>query len=280
MNTIRPAANLTADTNRAPSPDIWANCPWHEINDPRTRTLGWKRYDDFSKLALLTTPTITTEALYSNGYKAFGSSGGTLVPAGIELGSGLVFTETDDDEGLGLATIALPFKIDRGKGAFWFECRLKTNTITDTRHGFFLGLLDSATLSATVPIAAAGTLADENFVGFHRLETDGDQLDTVYKANTVTQVSVKTDALSSAVGTSALEADTFIKLGMTFNPFTYEFAWYVNGYKLPDTKTIPTGDGDDFPNDVQMGFVFALLCASGDDAVCTLDWWCGAQLAA
>src|SRR5688572_32708848 len=195
MNTIQPRQNFTRDTNRAPSPAIWADCPVLEfLEDPGK---GLYHYDDFRALALLATPTITTEALYSNGYKAFGSSGGTILPASIQGGSGLVFTETDDNEGASLATISLPFKIDRGQGKFWFEARLKTNTVADTRYGFFLGLLESATLSATVPIAAAGTLADQNFVGFHRLEGDGDQIDTVYKANTVTQVSVQTDVIDS-----------------------------------------------------------------------------------
>ena len=39
---------------------------------------------DFIRTALLATPTITTEAYYNNGWKAFGSAGGTLVGGSIE----------------------------------------------------------------------------------------------------------------------------------------------------------------------------------------------------
>lgn len=272
------------DTSRQPSPNIWADCPVLHLLEGSTQ--GVYIYDRFiDKGNLLATPTITTQADFAPGLKAFGSSGGTIVFAtGNEGGGGIVLTETDDDEGASIATIALPFQISRSKGQFWWEVRLKTNTVTDTRHGFFAGLLDQATLSATVPIAAAGTLADENFVGFHRLEGDGDQIDTVYKANGVDQVTVKADAISTTAGVhtaaGALAADTFIKLGMKFTPLDRTLRFYINNVELVDNKVIPSTDGDDFPNDVAMGLVLALLCASNDDAIVTLDWWRAAQVAA
>lgn len=277
MNPVRHKQNLSsadASTNRRCSPNIWADCPWLEML--QCPGVGVTFFDDFMYPPVLVTPTITTQANYGGGWKAFGSSGGTIISDGSR-GGGLVLTESDDNEGFGLATIALPFKIIRGDGAFWFECRMKTNTITDTEHGFFVGLLDSATLSATVPIAAAGTLADENFVGFHRLEGDGDQLDTVYKADGVTQVSVQTDALAATPVSSALVADTYFKIGMKYDPVTFEFSWYYNNLKLSSTKTVPSAAGTDFPNDVNMGLVIAALCASNNDAIITVDWIRAAQ---
>lgn len=269
-NRVVARNNFTADTSRGFSPNVWRNCPLASLNeDP---SIGTFFYENWTRVPVLTTPTITTQANYGGGWKAFGSSGGTVVTS-AEQGGGLVLTETDDNEGIGLATIALPFKIIRGGGDFWMECRFKTNEVADTKHGIFIGLLDSATLSATVPIAAAGTLADENFVGFHRLEADGDQMDTVYKADGVTQVTVQADALHTA-----LVADTYTKIGMRYNASDYTLTFYQNNLELSSTKTVPVAAGTDFPNDVQMGLVVAMLCASSDDAIVTLSWIAAAQL--
>lgn len=270
--------NGQRDTGRGPSPAIWADCPVLELLENPGK--GFYIYEDFGRAALLATPTITTQALYAAGYKAFGSAGGTILPAGIQGGSGLILTESDDNEGVNLASIQLPFKLARDQGDLWFEARLKNNEAADTKNGFFVGLLDQATLSATVPIAANGTLADENFVGFHRLEGDGDQIDTVYKADTVTQVTVQQDVLSSVnTVAGAFAADTFIKLGIRYRAKENELSFYVNNVKLSGTKSLPSAAGTDFPNDVQLGFCLAMLCASNDDAITTIDYYRAAQLA-
>lgn len=264
-------------TGRGPSPAIWADCPVLEIIENPGK--GIYIYEDFARAALLATPTITSEAAYALGYSAFGSSGGTILPAGIEGGSGLILTESDDNEGVSIQSIAQRFKLAIGKGDFWFEARLKNNEAANTKNGFFVGLLEAATLSATVPIAAAGTLADQNFVGFHRLEGDGDQIDTVYKANTVTQVTVQEDVLNSVnTVAGAFAADTYIKLGIRYRARENELSFYVNNVKLPTTKTLPSAAGTDFPNDVQMDFALAMLCASNDDAITTIDYYRAAQL--
>lgn len=272
MSYVQHARNGSANTDRGESGAIWADYPDELIRaNPK---LGFHLFEDFRDLATLVTPTITTEVLYLKGYKAFGSSGGTILPAAIEGGSGLVFTETDDNQGLSLAQIALPFQISRDDGKFWFEARLKTNSVADTDHGFFLGLMDAVTLTATDPIAAAGTLADHNFVGFHRLEGDGDQIDTVYKANGVTQVSVQTDSIPTG---QTLAADTYFKLGMKWDQEGGKLSWYFNGLRMATQYTMVAAAGTDFPNDVRMGLIFAMLCASNNDAIVTIDWWRAAQ---
>lgn len=261
-------SQFTADTSRGPSASIWKACPIDRIDS--NPGVGIYLFDDFTTFPHITTPTITTEAAIGGklGYKAFGSSGGTLLSGGSEFGD-VVLTETTDNEGVGLATIATPFKIIRGGNSFCFEARIKCGTITDNDGGIFLGMIDSCTLSATVPIAAAGTLADENFVGFHRLEADGDQFDTVYKADGQTQVTAQEDVLSTAMAVS-----TYLKLGMYFNSTNHEFSWWVNGVKLATTYTLVTTAGNPFPNDVTLGLVLAQLGGSAaGDVVTTMDWW-------
>jgi hypothetical protein len=259
-----------------PSPEIWHDCPVLEfIENPGK---GIHVFEDWRDVPVLVTPTITTAANYGNGWQAFGSAGGTIVKARIEGGGGLVFTETDDDQGLVLQYIQSPFKIDRGKGDFFWECRFKIGTITNNDSGIFAGMIEPVTPSAIVPIAADGTLADQNLVGFHRLEADGDQLDTVYKANGVTQVTVESDVLDTTnTDAGALVADTYINVGMKFRNKDNTLRFYVNNCELPTVKEIPDGDGTDFPNDVLLSPTLALLCGSNNDSVLTAAWMRFAQ---
>jgi hypothetical protein len=285
VNKVGLSSDRAIDTTNRWSPSIWDDCPVDEMKEDPAR--GVYLCYDFVKAPVLVTPTITTEAYYADGLKAFGSSGGTLLPGNILGGGGLIATETDDNEGIGLATVNLPFKLSTTSGKFWFEARLKTNTVTDTRHGFVVGLWAQQTLSATVPIAAAGTLADNNFVGFHRLEADGDQIDTVYKADGQTQVTVDGDAISTTAGVhtaaGSLAADTYIKLGMVFDPLDINgknnLVFFANNLRLATDYTMASGSGTDFPNDVGMGLAFAVLNATGTTpGTSTIDWWRAAQL--
>lgn len=270
------------DTNRNPSPSIWADCPFEAIRTGFTSgSWLWDDFVSFNKTAA------TTEGNWSanQGYAQFASATGTLT-AGTGQGGEVVLGATEDNEGVSFRTLAVPFKISRATKKFWFECRIKSSTITDTKHGIFVGLLENAALTAILPIAADGTLADNNLVGFHRLEGDGDKFDTVYKANGVTAVTVGTDAVT-------LEADTYVKLGIKYDPgvdpFVHDptlagnnkflFKFFANGVKLTDHKQIPSADGTDFPNDVGLGLVLAILNATGTaEGTTTMDWWRAAQL--
>lgn len=274
-----------ANTSRRPSDQIWGRAPLDQILNGRAN--GIFQFDDFVNFPYITTPTITTEAAIGGdlGWKAFGSSGGTLVSSGAQWGEA-VLTETDDNQGVNMATIALPYKIARNNAHFVSEIRVKFNNIADLDTGFFYGLVASQTLSATVPIAAAGTLVDSNYVGFHRREGDGDQIDSCYRADdtgsTVDAVSyVDTDAITSlnASSGSALVAATgsndsaaYIKLGMSFNCDTFEFTYFINGVPLPTKVTVQSADGTVFPNDVAMGLCIAMLCGSANDSIVTVDW--------
>ena len=137
------------------------------------------------------------------------------------------------------------------------------------------GLIASAmpnmnTLNASdgTKVAATDAMADDNWVGFQRVVADGDMFDTTYKANTVTQVVVKADAITNV-------ADTFVKLGMYFDGTRLYF--YKNGLVLPDSKAITTVLGTDFPSDVNLGACVGLFSGDGSDATMTLDWVRAAQ---
>jgi hypothetical protein len=262
VKTIRPAGNLgLAQTDRDWSRGVWHDFMLYSVRDGEFP--GTIMEFDFTQLNK--TPP-TTEGNFGP-ITAFTSTGGFInagTAGGWNMGS------DGDNEGASIRSRAVPFRISRSSGKLWFEARVKKSAIADTKNGLFLGLMEDAALTATVPIAADGTLADQNLVGFHNLEGDGDTFDTVYKATGVTAVTVGADAVTIA-------ADTYVKLGMVFEPGidstiadvsrtglgTYNLRFFANGLPLASYKRIPSTAGDDFPNDVNLGFVLAVLNATG-----------------
>lgn len=266
-NTVQYTSN-TADTSRGASSAIWASCPIEDILAGVKD--GYHFFDDF-----LSGPLVAAGSEAATGlYRGFGDTASTGAN-GDEIGGTLVFTGTTQDKACGFRTPTAPWQISRSHGKLWFEARVKSSTIADAKHGIFLGLMEDTAITTAVPIiSSSGTqsLADKNFVGFHRLSADGDMFDTVYKADGVTQVTVGSDAVTIA-------ADTYVKLGMVFDPATYVLTFYKNGVKLADTKTIPSAVGTDFPNDVRLGLIFATSLATGTTpGSAEIDWWRCAQL--
>lgn len=261
-------SNDVNDADSKFSPFIWKDCPLQELRDGIVE--GWIIEDDFENCVAVAAG---SEAAAGR-YMGFASTGGSVAQAD-EVGGAVTASSDGDDEGASIRTHGRPFQISRSHGKMWFEARVKTSTITDTKHGFVVGLSDSLTLTATVPITAAGALADENLLVFRKQEGDGDQLDFSYKADGVTAVDVATDIV-----TGGLAADTYVKVGFIYNPDTYVLTGYVNGVSI-GTKTIPSAAGSDFPNDVRMGLIFAVLNATGTTpGSATIEKWRCAQLAA
>ena len=260
------------DTTRLPSPSIWADCPWAEIR------AGYKEgiviEDDFLNGPRVAAGAEASYAGYGGGYRGFADTGG-LVQDGGEWGGTLDLSSDGDNEGASFRTGCAPFQIARNQGKFWFECRVKSSTITDTKHNLFVGLTADVALTATSPITALGALADINLVGFFRGEaaSGGASVATVYKADGVTAVTVQSAAVT-------LVADTYVKLGIVFDPSNNVLSFYRNGVKLSTTYTMASAAGTDFPNDVRLGLAIAGLNATGTSPGSSeIDWWRAAQLA-
>jgi hypothetical protein len=251
----------TGDISPYPSAGLWG-----QVDADMNRPGRWMhQWADLEDLPYTAEAIPTTDDPY-HGVRIFTSTGGTFTQ--VDLEGGIRRLSSDgDDEGASVSRGIYPFKIIQNTGELIFEARIRTSTIANTKHGIFVGLIEDVAPTAILPIAAAGTLSDNNLVGFHRLEADGDKLDTVYKANGVTQVSVETDAFT-------LVADAWTKVGMWFNRLgTNVLEFLVNGVPLATTLAIPSGAGDDFPNDVQLGWIVAVLNATATTPGQTdLDW--------
>lgn len=272
------------DTSRAPSGTIWGDCPWNEIGEGNVP--GYRFFDDFMSFNITVQ---TTEGDWSagGGYAQFSSTGGTLANDSTTGTGGEVKIGSDgDNEGASFRTVATPFRLSRSFREFWFEARIKTSTIADTKHNIFIGLLEDVALDATHPITALGALSDNNMVGFQRPETarsvagtGGAIMNTMYKANGVTAVTLQTDAV-------ALVADTYTKVGIKWRrgtdrtyPGTNILSFYQDGARLSTAYNMASAAGTDFPNDVSLGLVFAVLNATASSpGTSTIDWWRAAQI--
>lgn len=245
-------ATSTGDNSALPSASLWQQCD-AEMNRPGL----WFGHDfaDFAD-AVYTSEAIPTTVDPFQGYRVFSDTGGLFTAVDAEGGVRTLGSD-GDNEGSSVARGLYPYKIIQDAGELIFEGRVKASTIADTKNGFFLGLIEDVAMTAITPIAAAGTIADQNLVGFHRLEGDGDAVDTIYKANGVTQVTLQADAVT-------LVADTYVKLGMVFNRKRDNvLRFYKNGLELGTTYSVPSAAGTDFPNDVRLGWIFAVLNATG-----------------
>jgi hypothetical protein len=250
--------SFTANTTRYPSPAIWDHI--EALDERPGRVVGL--FDEFVDAAF-TVP--TTEGNFGR-YKAFSSSGATITVLD-EAGTGITITEATADESVCIATRGLPFQIINTGGMLAFEARIKTSSVANTAHNTIVGLMDARTLIVGDPLTVAGALISTlNFVGFQRLEADGDAMDTTFQENGETQVVVEADA-------AVLAADTFIKVGMLFEPQKKLLTFFVNGVPRATTKTISDTAGDAFPNDVRLGMVFCHMAAATSPGTQSIDWW-------
>lgn len=253
------------DTGRGPSQSIWADCPLLEIVNGITD--GVVLFDEFQNGPRVAAGAEASYTGYGGGYRGFADTGG-LVQDGGEIGGSLDLSSDGDNEGASFRSSCAAFQIGRGLGKLWMEARVKTSTIADTKHNLFVGLMADAALTAVLPITAAGAIADVNIVGFHRTEAalGGALMSTVYKADGVAAVTVQAGAV-------AIAADTYVKLGMVFDPSNNVLSFYRNGVKLANTYAVPAAQGTDFPNDVRLGFVIAVLNATGTTPGSSkIDW--------
>jgi hypothetical protein len=240
---------------------IWGDCPVDALRGGVIPGYLWEKRFNTEPI----TPP-TTEGNWGE-MAAFSDTGGTMTADTTEVGGGVAIGSDGDNEGASMRSVIVPAKIILTGGDFWFEARMLTSTVTDAKHNIFLGLMENTALTAIVPITATGTLADKNLIGFQRPETarsvagtGGAIMNAVYKADGVTAVTVQTDAV-------ALVAATYTNLGMKFIPKRNVgkgpgyFQWFQDGVLVAQKLWITTA-GTDMPNDINLGFVFAVLNAT------------------
>lgn len=273
----------SGDTRSRVSSAIWSNCPFDEVRSGYHP--GYAKHWDFVEIKPSTNIN-AGEAYWSEGLMIFGSNGAVATQGSDPtVGTGTVPNDAfgtvaigsdGDDEGAAIRMAVAPFKLSgpnatvtARSGRFWLEWRGKASSIADVISDGFLGLLEDVAATATVPITATGgTLADKNLVGFHRRANattgNGALIYPVYKA----------DGQTVAYGTTtqAITADTYVKLGLLYEPKDNTIKWFGNGLLL-QSYTILATQGNPFPNDILLGACIATLNAAGSiSPTFTTDW--------
>lgn len=250
---------------------FWNDCPLLEMMlDPG---VGYYQFDDFLDLGI--SGTITSDALHNERahilYHSFGdATPGTVVTTTNTCGGELVLTNATNNDNVGIRTLHQPYRLSSGSGALWFEARVKPSTITTLEMGILVGLIDAQTMTATMPITAAGALADVNFVGFHQLEADTTGIDCVTMLNGGT-----VNTVNDAVGTLAV--DTYINLGFHMDD-SGKITWYIDGAAQPTTDQADDNAATTTPSDIGLGFIACINNGAGTSETLTIDWWKCAQL--
>ena len=264
---IEDGATLTlpiagSNTGRGPSVGLWSTCPWMDYAmDP---TKGMAYFNDFNgSHALANNQTKTYLAGGVSGFTG-ATAGSTISNIATDPNGVLKLATTTDNETvaiqvLGALDTAGQFVLTSGKKSWW-ETRIKAKNITDAKFGLFCGFVEPGTLAQDGVMTTTGTLQDKDYIGFLRVEADGDKLDTVHRKASGAAVVIQADAVS-------LVADTYIKVGAYCDGTTVTF--YANGEALTSTcllatATVPTGE--------EMAFQFILNAGHGDDCDAHIDW--------
>lgn len=255
-------------TNRGLSASIWGTCPL--LHFPPD---GILHYDDF-----VVTPTAITSTGAWGNYMGTVANSGTIGADVDTLGGAVRLTTgaTADDAcsitSVGGAFVMHADTATSDKRRLWFEARVRCTSITDNAGSWFVGLAqEAATDDTVIDDADPHALVANDYLGFVVLEADNNAINFVASKN-----GEAAQTLTSGVAVPV--ADTYLKLGFTYNPSGggERIAAYVNGAKHATTFSGSTTTAANFPDGEEMAPIF-IAKAMGGALVCEMDWWCVAQ---
>ncbi len=257
------------NTQRGPSPYLWGDCPWVEIQ--ANPNLGYTFWDDFTGFTLPGTQT-SELSLGVNGWKVYNTGAGNVKtnPSldGTLTGGGIIsmLCDTAGDASV-IANQACPFVMSgltSNSGKLWFEARIALTGIATNNVAVFIGLGENSgyTLGAAKPLADAdGVATDVPFIGLNVTEDGVGVVRGVYADEAATWT-----VPAATVGT--LAASTFAKVGMLYDPENSDATvqFFFNG--VPSTSVVSNATLTALTNlDVSpLGPVFAMFADSAGTA--------------
>ena len=291
VNSTRHRQNsTTANTSRKPSPAIWGDCPWEELNDPRSEIDGITFFDDFTdglEVPFATGALQTTSGALGR-YKAFSVTAGVWGPdnmphsttAAVFGGviSGLCDSNNDQ---AALGTYVCPFLLTTTQNSkLWFEARVAKTSIATNMGQFFVGLGETQVLgttgyTASVPLADTDTNATTlAMLGWQRQEDGLGVLNTVYADHASPFTNVQASA------NTTLAANTWIKLGFRVDMASANACvrFFADNVETTTPMTRATLLATTFLDVSNLGPLIAFYADSAGTADYTyLDWWRCAQ---
>lgn len=285
MNTQQYSGTSTADTSRTRS-NFWADCPIDSIIHGNRDGIHF--FDDFAEFTPIGFATGNVTALTTVGgvggkYKAFSSLNGTItpvnaVPTTAVAGGILRMNNTGNNEATNLSMACAPFLLNNTAGKLWFEARVAMTSIITNNMQMFVGLGETTAManSVTVPLDGADLAnTSGSMIGFNVLEDGVGVINSCYQDRSTTWTNVKASL------TTAMVANTFIKLGMSYSPTdtTNAVTFYVNGVKQANVISAATLTALTSLDVKGLGMCIALYNdTAGTDQYVYLDWWRCAQL--
>lgn len=223
----------TAQTDASQS-NLWADCPVLEIKHGILR--GWYQEDDFTDLVISGTQTSILDNVGGK-YRLLCPASGSwsvvnAIPSTEYPGGFLrVLCDTDGDHAA-FGYTAMPFCLNTAvAGRMWGEARIAMTGIAANNAQVFVGLAETSVTNFTTAIPLGNAdIANSSMamIGFNVLEDGLGAVNGCYQDRSTTWVNP-----TGGTGIGQMAANTFIKLGWTFNPSTptEAFTWYVNGVK-------------------------------------------------
>jgi len=271
--------------------NLWKNFPLHEAVLFRDLNVGYGIYPDLVNFDSAVDAAAAT-VRYANGARISVDTSCTIAQlTGAQGGHGggirLSTTTTDNVEAWiqwGGAS-GSPFRISNTAGAakdLVFEFAFRTSTVTDSKAGFFIGLMEEG-CAAENTITDAGALADKDYFGIHRLEGDGDAIDIVYKKAGQTAVVHKADWQTIA-------ANTWYHVGFRYDAKSRSITpWFGTGNRSTTpmaadlTNRLVATDissaTDIFPNGEGLAPIIGIKNATNETATLDVRLLCCGQVA-
>ncbi len=268
---------------RGPSPSIWADCPIVAFQKDPSK--GVHFFDDFKNSAILQEEAARTAWTGGIGHLVGDINWQGYVETALIVDfalqaddEGVLMLDTDgtNDQGAGITTgdnvqgVFRSPKVGETK-KFWFEARLKVNTITNTDLSWFVGLMEPGKLSSGSPLGAAPTapVSSDHF-GFFVAEADGDDVTIVYEE-------AGAGTAQSSTGVITLVADTYIRLGikLVLDGNSAKIRFYADGVDLGDDVAVDVGSTNaNWPGNTNMDAIITLTSGAtgenGDNL--KIDW--------
>lgn len=245
VKTVEYRQNLSANTDRGPSRNIWADCPIPLLIEDPDKGMYW--FDDFQ---------MAGQAVMSSAYKnsigawSVYADAGALLQNGndtsgtvADVEGGVINISSDgDDEGVTLFSSAGATRFITANSTtapnyqdrIWFEARFSRSTIAATKVDVFVGLcspiLSSGVAQAAQPISTTinALSTTPSFLGFHSsgstASTPGGPTEVAVafnKASGTVNYPTNLTACMAATGQTVLAAGAFVKVGFVFDRGAY-----------------------------------------------------------
>lgn len=160
-----------------------------------------------------------------------------------------------------------------------FEASVRVSAITAAKAEWFVGMATGGAAGAGITdklFAANGAVyATNSFVGFQHLFAEAAPLDGMYQLSGQTKVDGAVNTDLDTIHT--LEVDTWVKLGVQYEPMPKKLTWFVDGEAVASIGATAL-DAAAFPDAVYMQPTIGAKDEAGDLALnLDCDWWACAQ---